>query len=214
MGSHRPYGTGEDAVSENLDRKAEASGGRRWFGSSEVTDEERALILERYRDALGRVDGRIERLLGGIDAGDPVVAFSADHGEEFGEEGYYYHQGYRRRVPDSIIRVPVVLRDIGTVGDRCSLLDLAPTLAGAAGIEVPGAWDGNDLREERTGATLTVAPWHETATVAWQDFERKVIARDADVSMIEAGEETVTEGTDVPETVERQLRDLGYSDAG
>jgi arylsulfatase A-like enzyme len=214
MGSHRPYGTGEDAVPGELDRKAEASGGRHWFGSSDVTDEERALILGRYRDALGRVDERVERLLGGIDVKDPIFAFTADHGEEFGEEGYYYHQGYRRRVPDSIVRVPVVLRGVETVGDRCSLLDLAPTLAGAAGVDVPDPWHGNDLRERETEATLTVAPWRGTATVAWQDFEHRVVARNAEVSMTDADDEAVVDGADVPEDVEARLRDLGYSGAG
>jgi arylsulfatase A-like enzyme len=214
MGSHRPYGTGTDAVPGSLDRKAEASGGRHWFGASEVTDEERAVILDRYRDALGRVDGRIERLLADLDADDPIFAFAADHGDEFGEEDYYYHQGYRRRVADPIIRVPVVLDGVDTVGDRCSLLDIAPTLAGAVGAEVPDRWQGNDLRETTTDQTLTVAPWHETATVAWQDFERKVVARDADVSMTEGDEQVAVERSEVSDEVEAQLRNLGYSDAG
>jgi arylsulfatase A-like enzyme len=214
MGSHRPYGTGDDAVPGSLDRKAEASGGRHWFGASEVTDEERAVILDRYRDALGRVDGRVERLLDALDADDPLFAFAADHGDEFGEEEYYYHQGYRRRVADPIIRVPVVLDGVDTVGDRCSLLDIAPTLAGAVGAEIPDRWQGNDLRETTTDQTLTVAPWHETATVAWQDFERKVVAHDADVSMTEGDEQVAVERSEVSDEVEAQLRDLGYSDAG
>ena len=213
MGSHRPYGTGEDAIPNALNRKAEASGGRHWFGASEVTDAERETILAAYRDALGRVDDEVRRLLRELD-GDPVFAFAADHGDEFGEEGYYYHQGYRRRVADPVIRVPVVLDGIETVGERCSLLDLAPTLAGSQGVETPEPWQGTDLRENTTDETVTVAPWRETATVAWQDFERKLVARDADVSMTEGDETVGVERADVPAEVEAQLRDLGYSDAG
>jgi len=214
MGSHRPYGTGADAIPGDLDRKAEASGGRHWFGSSEVTPTERETILGAYREALGRVDSRVERLHSELATGDAVFAFTADHGEELGEEGYYYHQGYRRRVVDSIIRVPVVLDGIEALGDRCSLLDLAPTLGGSVGADVPGIWQGNDLRERTTDGTLTVAPWHETATLAWQDFERKVVARDADVSMAEGDEEVGVERATAAGDVEARLRDLGYSDAG
>lgn len=214
MESHRPYGTGDDAIPGALDRKAEASGGRHWFGSSDVSEDERGLILEKYRDALDRVDDRVERLVSSLDADDPIFAFTSDHGDEFGEEEYYYHQGYRRRVADPIIRVPVVLDGVDTVGSRCSLLDLAPTLAGAVGAEAPDVWHGNDLRETRTEQTVTVAPWHETATVAWQDFERKVVARDADVSMVEGDEEVAAERADVSEEVEAQLQELGYTDAG
>jgi arylsulfatase A-like enzyme len=214
MESHRPYGTGEDAIPKSIDRKAEASGGRHWFGSSTVTEREREVVLEHYRDALGRVDDNVRRLLEGVDAEDPVFAFAADHGDEFGEEGYYYHQGYRRRVADPIIRVPVVLDGVDTIDERCSLLDIAPTLVGSQGIDAPEAWQGNDLRETTTEETLTVAPWHETATVAWGDFERKLVARDADVSMVEGGESVGVERADVSEDVEQQLRELGYSDAG
>ncbi|WP_436928879.1 sulfatase-like hydrolase/transferase [Halosimplex halobium] len=214
MESHRPYGRGDDAIPGSVDRKAEASGGRHWFGSSEVTDAERRTILDAYRDALGRVDDRVERVVEGIDSEDPIFAFAADHGDEFGEEGYYYHQGYRRRVADPIIRVPVVLDGVDTVGDRCSLLDIAPTLAGAVGAEVPTAWQGNDLAATGTDETLTVAPWHDSATVCWQDFDRKLVARDADVSITDDEGEVTVERTDVSEDVEAQLRDLGYSDAG
>ena len=214
MGSHRPYGTGEDAIPPKLDRRAEAAGARHWFGSSDVSDEECARIKGKYRDALGRVDDRIRRLVTDIDAEDPIVAFTADHGDEFGEAEYFYHQGYRRRVADTIIRVPTILDGVETQGDRLSLLDIAPTLASAVDVDVPGAWQGNDLTETTTEATLTVAPWHEKATVAWQDFERKLVARDADASLREGGEEVAVERSDVSDEVEQQLQNLGYTDAG
>ena len=214
MGSHRPYGTGDDAIPSKIDRKAEASGGRHWFGSSEVTDDEHGVITSTYRDALGRVDDRIERVHTEIDSEDPIFAFAADHGDEFGEEEYYYHQGYRRRVPETVIRVPVVFDGIETQGDRLSLLDVGPTLAAGAGIDAPDAWQGNDLTATTTEEAVTVAPWHEKATVAWQDFERKLVARDADVAMTEGDESVAVDRTEVADEVERQLQDLGYADAG
>jgi arylsulfatase A-like enzyme len=214
MGSHRPYGTGNDAIPPKLDRKAEAAGSRHWFGSSAVTDEERELIQRKYRDALGRVDGRIKRLMSEIDTDDPIFAFAADHGDEFGEEEYFYHQGYRRRVADTVIQVPVVFEGVETVGNQLSLIDIAPTLVEAAGLNAPPEWQGNDLTTERTEETITVAPWHEKATIAWQDFERKLVASDAAISFRENGEKITAERSDVSEEVEQQLQDLGYSDAG
>jgi arylsulfatase A-like enzyme len=214
MESHRPYGTGEDAIPPKLDRKAEAAGGTHWFGSSTVTDEETSLIQEKYRDALGRVDSRIERVMESIDSDDPIFAFAADHGDEFGEEGYFYHQGYRRRVSDTVIQVPVVLDGVDTVGDRLSLIDIAPTLAESVGIDAPEEWQGTDLTTETTEETITFAPWHEKSTVTWQDFERKLVARDADATFHEDGEEVAVERTDVSDEVEQQLQNLGYTDAG
>jgi arylsulfatase A-like enzyme len=214
MESHRPYGTGEQAIPKAIDRKAEASGTVGYFRSTDVTDDERELILRKYRDALGRVDDRIRRLLDEVDADDPIFAFTADHGDEFGEEEYYYHQGYRRRVPDTVIRVPAVFDGVETEGDRLSLIDVAPTLVGAAGVEVPNEWQGNDLRETTTDETLTVAPWHDKATVAWQDFDRKLVARDADVSMEDEEVEATVERSAVDDDVEQRLQNLGYTDAG
>ena len=214
MGTHRPYGTGSEAIPSGLDRKAEAAGGRHWFGSSTVTDEEREVIVGKYRNALGRADSQISRLVEGIEADDPVFAFAADHGDEFGEEGYYYHQGYRRRVADPIVEVPVVFDGIDVDAEWCSLLDVAPTLASAMGAAVPDDWDGTDLATGRTDHAITVAPWHDRATVAWRTRERKLVASDADVSYAEGGEAVGVESADVSAEVEKQLQDLGYTDAG
>jgi len=214
MGTHRPYGTGSEAVPTEIDRTAEAAGGRHWFGSSSVSDDDREIILGKYRNALGRTDSQISRLLESIEADDPVFAFTSDHGDEFGEEGYYYHQGYRRRVPDPIVEVPVVFDGFDVEADWCSLFDIAPTLAGAMGVAVPDSWDGTDLTTERTETAITVAPWHDKATVAWRDRERTLVASDADVSYHMDGDTVGIESADISEDVESQLRDLGYTDAG
>jgi hypothetical protein len=54
MEIHRPCGTGEEAVPVDLDRRAEAFGGR-LFGQK-ITDNEHILIDRNHRDALGRYD--------------------------------------------------------------------------------------------------------------------------------------------------------------
>ena len=204
MGTHRPYGTGEQAVPESIDRKA-------LFAPDDLTDDEQATIESRYRDTLARADDEVERLLDELDS-DPVFAFSSDHGDEFGEEGYYFHQPQRRRVADALVTVPVATRGVDADLGRMSLLDLGPTLAGTVGVDTPDEWHGRDLTTGERHTALTVAPWHNTATVGWRDFRTgtMVVGRDAEVSMRGVGEQVAVERSEIPDDLEGQLRDLGY----
>lgn len=215
MESHRPYGTGDQAVPVSLDRKSEAMGGGGLLGRGELTDEQRGLIDTKYRDALGRCDGEISRLVESLDS-DPTFAFTSDHGEELGEEGYYYHQGYRRRVPETVVTVPTVIDGIELKAERCGLVDIATTLVSAQGIDPPHEWHGVDLTEREPDSTLTIAPWHQKATVLWQNFDSRIVTRDATISYDtgdNVGEQT-TRSTEVSDELEQKLKNLGYVDAG
>jgi arylsulfatase A-like enzyme len=204
MGTHRPYGTGDQAVPEDIDRKA-------LFTPEGLTDAEQATIESRYCDALARADDEIRRLLEEVDS-DPLFVFSSDHGDEFGEEGHYFHQPQRRRVADALVTVPVASRGFDFEADRMSLLDVGPTLAGAAGVDFPDAWHGIDQTTASRRSALTVAPWHNQATVSWRDFGTgtAVVSRDADVSMTGIEGQASVERSEIPDELEEQLRDLGY----
>lgn len=212
MESHRPYGTGDQAVPVSLDRKAEMRGGR-LLGRQELTSEEWNLIDEKYRKALSRCDGEIRRLIESLDA-EPTFAFTSDHGEELGEEGYYYHQGYRRRVPDTIVTVPTVLDGIDLEAEQCGLVDLATTLVAAQGIDPPTEWHGVDLSITEPESTLTIAPWHDQATVLWQDFESRIVSRDATVSFNNNSDQEEVGRAEISDDLEKRLQNLGYVDAG
>lgn len=213
METHRPYGRGENALPRAIDRKAEAAGRSSLFTPGRITSEEEETIKSTYRSALSRTDDLIERFLKGLE-GDPNFVFTSDHGDEFGEEGYYYHQGYRRRVVDSIIQVPVVMNGFEIEVEHLSLLDIGTTIIGSLDLPIPEKWHGNNLLDEATEETITIAPWHEKATVAWQNFETKLVAEDAAVSISRAGNRVEVErGVASPE-VERRLRNLGYNDVG
>jgi arylsulfatase A-like enzyme len=203
METHRPYGTGDDAVSPELDQKA-------FFNPHGLTDAEQDEIEGKYRDSLTRADENIRHLLSAVES-DPAFVFTADHGEGFGDEGYYFHQPQLRRVDDCLVKVPVIFDGISAGDGPLSLIDLAPTITASAGGEVPDTWLGNNLLETDTTYTITIAPWHNQATVLWQDFQHRLVSTDADVAFESADTRTdVSENDDVPEGLKEQMRDLGY----
>ena len=97
-----------------------------------------------YADAqLGRVLDRL-RATGLMDR--TVVVVAGDHGEGLGEHGERTHG---MLVYDSTLRVPLVVgapgRAPATSDEPVSLVDLAPTLLGAAGVTPPQTMSGVDL---------------------------------------------------------------------
>ncbi|MFC7196158.1 sulfatase-like hydrolase/transferase [Halosimplex aquaticum] len=176
METHRPYGVGDEAMSKELDQKA-------FFKPDKLTDEEEAEIEGKYADAIRRADENIDYLLSEIDS-DPILAVTSDHGEGFGEDGFYFHQGHKRSVADFQTKVPVIFDGIDAEGPM-SLLDVPPTLVESVGVDAPASWHGTNLLESESEYAVTIAPWHDTATVAWRDYEKTFVARDADVSFEE-----------------------------
>ena len=109
-----------------------------------------ALRINQYR-TLQAVDRAVGRLLGALeDTGrleDALVIFTSDNGLLWGE-----HRWVKKEVPyEEAIRVPLVIRAdrIGTDPGRTdphlvANIDLAPTIAAAAGVPLPGV-DGRSL---------------------------------------------------------------------
>jgi len=75
-----------------------------------------------------------------------VLAFTADHGEEFLDHGDRYHAP--RKVTEELVHVPLLIRVSGIsrtepVNLPFSLLDLAPTLLEVVDAQVPGSFRGS-----------------------------------------------------------------------
>jgi choline-sulfatase len=110
-------------------------------------------LVDLYDDEIGYVDSQFGRLLAAIAraglAGDSIVVFAADHGEEFLEHGHVKHC---RTVFDSSVRVPLALRIPGVaargpVRVAASNLDLVPTLLDYLGVDAGGLpLEGRSLR--------------------------------------------------------------------
>jgi len=108
--------------------------------------------LERlYQGEIQYLDGNFGALLAKLDdlglTDDTVIALTADHGEEFHEHGGWWHG---LTLYDELIHVPLLIRWSGYVdppadGTLARHIDVAPTLIGLAGGEVPDTMQGVSL---------------------------------------------------------------------
>jgi arylsulfatase A-like enzyme len=114
---------------------------------------------QRYLDEISYLDPHVERLVRGLEAlsRPPAILLTADHGEAFGEDGYYFAHG--QSVGLDQIRVPLLYRpprasggEGRVVADPVSLLDVAPTLLQLAGVPVPESFQGRPLPLARDAA--------------------------------------------------------------
>ena len=107
--------------------------------------------LERlYRAGVRDVDRAFGEFLADLDAfglsRSGYTIFTSDHGEGFGEHERLFHTG---PVFEELIRIPMILAgpgiEPGLEAMPVTLLDLAPTLAGLAGLRLRDAWVGRSI---------------------------------------------------------------------
>lgn len=100
-----------------------------------------------YDASVHFIDGALDQLVRGLKAAgledNTLIAICGDHGEELGENGDYGHHfrlyGYNTHVPFLVIGPGM---DAQRIGAFTSHLDLAPTLAGLAGVAPAADWEG------------------------------------------------------------------------
>lgn len=121
--------------------------GRFWPVSPLRTNEQ---LLALYDAEILFMDRQLKRLLAALDElgvrDDTLVVFLADHGESFGEHGYWTH-GW---LAEEQLRVPLVLAGAGVdrparLDARVRTVDVVPTLCELFGVEVPAGLDGASL---------------------------------------------------------------------
>jgi arylsulfatase A-like enzyme len=119
-----------------------------------------AEYVDRYDEEIAHVDRSIGRLLRAITALDRdrpwLVAFTSDHGEALVERPLRFQHSHH--VWEELILVPLALRGTGIatarVTEPVSIVDIAPTLLLAAGIQVPINLDGVPLEATPSRRTL------------------------------------------------------------
>ncbi len=134
--AQRGMATPDELIKAGLDPAWFLQYSKDWYdGSIRGMDDEIARLVERLR-GLGLEDRS-------------VIAFYADHGEEFHEHGRMWHG---QSVYGELIRVPLILWGPGRIpkGSRIEepveLIDVMPTLLELSGLRVPKEAQGQSLR--------------------------------------------------------------------
>ena len=95
--------------------------------------EDPALLRRAYAANVTAAERHIAELISAVDPSTTVVAFTADHGEQLGEDGVF---GHGLSLGDRELRVPLALRGPGMapgrVGAQVSVSDLAAALLAVA----------------------------------------------------------------------------------
>jgi len=115
-----------------------------------ITETERALLVDLYDAEIRYADAIIGDFIDTLEArgllDESLVLIAADHGDAFGEHGYY---GHPRRVYEELVHVPMVL--VTPEGRSSSTnvpvenLDIAPTILDALNLTVPESFEGSSL---------------------------------------------------------------------
>ena len=120
---------------------------------------EHEAIVAAYDGEVAYADEQIGSLIAELETlgrfDDTTVVVTADHGEIFGEHNCYLH-GYHMWEP--VLRVPFIISSpslpaTGQVNDRPHThMDLLPSLANLAGIDVPGNKPGSSILDAASTA--------------------------------------------------------------
>jgi len=157
--AQRGMATPAELVAAGLDPAAYIRYSKDWYdGSIRGMDDEIGRLVERLRD-LG-LEGR------------SLLAFYADHGEEFHDHGRMWHGD---GVYGEMIRVPLILwgpRHVprgSRIEEPVQLIDVMPTLLDLSGLAVPKAAQGQSLRP------LLAAPSGGAVVAARGGWERRPV---------------------------------------
>jgi len=167
MDPHAPYYPKEEALAHMGTSSVTPFQARYWNSYWNRSDlgpkglaRHRDHIISLYDAGIRWVDGQLARLVAGLTDSsrwsDCIFALIADHGEEFLDHGGRFHPP--SQLTEELIHVPLLLRVPGA-GKRdlpkspFSMLHLAPTVVGAAGLPVPAEFRGRNLwMQVREGA--------------------------------------------------------------
>ncbi|NGM71406.1 sulfatase [Natronolimnobius sp. AArcel1] len=210
-----------------------------------ITDDERELLIALYDAEIRYNDEQIGAFLDELREREllerSLLIFTADHGDAFGEHGYYEHPRY---LHDEITHVPLLVRPPGgtkeTVETPASTLDVAATIA--AGVRSDADVEGRslfDLEDEdrtvfmqargekedshrrryalrtRDGACFCDRD-RETGALEFADCSSRSLRGELEAHVDgrvrrENGEEAVDAG-EVDEEIDRRLEALGYKE--
>jgi|GEM_PF-408229 len=171
MDPHSPYYPtekglkifGKNSLNPSRARYLNGSWSRHDIGTSRLC-RYRDEVIAMYDSGIRWVDAQIARLVEALQRfkawDNCILAFTADHGEEFLQHGGRYHAP---GLMEELIHVPLVLHVPGKQGkvlpkSPFSLLHLAPTLLASAGLPVPEKFQGHSYWPEISEGTSWFEP--------------------------------------------------------
>jgi arylsulfatase A-like enzyme len=163
MDVHEPYIPEKFYFGQEIDNEEiKKLMGKRGQNPSDISPEERKIIIDLYDNGIRYVDDKISGLLETIenlcDLNKTVLIITSDHGEALGERGYYGHCGGNKPVTlfDEMLHVPLIiwsgskeiLSDISNdlnnreFEEEIGLIDIAPLILDILGIDKPKTFMG------------------------------------------------------------------------
>ena len=120
-----------------------------WSRVDDKDPEDLQRLRDLYDERILLFDEHFERLISLLKRkklyDNTVIIVISDHGESFGEHGYFDHDGLH----EEVVRVPLIVRIPGVghkkISATVSLIDLYPTLVGMLSRENPHKMDGKNL---------------------------------------------------------------------
>lgn len=165
MDPHGPYDPPEVYVPANApDKKGRQSLFRHAVSKPDtISEEERQILLDLYDAEIQYIDDKLGAFLEELESrgilGDALVVVTADHGEAFGECGYFSHP---RQLCDELLHVPLLLYgptfEPTTYKTPVSTLDIVPTILNKFGQDVedfPGEPLLNRVTGEKDGVVFS-----------------------------------------------------------
>jgi arylsulfatase A-like enzyme len=185
MDPHRPYGIHDDDPAylgeQPPERRVRELMKQAGTDPASITEAERRLLVDLYDSDIRYCARHLERLfdaLAHLGIWEELnLVFSADHGEEFGEHGRFFHRNYPY---DELMHVPLIVKapslfDGGEhISTRRQLLDIPPTVCALHGVEPDGSFEGDHLATSDGGPTLALGQPHDTdpaVTVRTDDWK-------------------------------------------
>ncbi|WP_049898917.1 sulfatase [Halococcus agarilyticus] len=147
MDTHGPYEPPAEYARTYLDQPvsdedAQSLYQRAIADPDSITDEEREQLIDLYDAEIRYNDAGIGAFLDALRERDllerSLLVVTADHGDAFGEHGYYEHPRY---LHEELTHVPLLVRPPGgaseVVSTPVSTLDVVATIEDELGVEIP-----------------------------------------------------------------------------
>ncbi len=151
MDIHVPYCPSHDALRQIGFSKSKAFFliYKQWGITSSLTSGELRLFKKLYDLQILHIDQTLEKYLSKLtngDFGNTIIVVTADHGEEFMENGVV---GHSKHLTETLLHVPLIISGGGMkhrrISKKSSLLDVAPTIMDLVGLKSFKGFRGKSL---------------------------------------------------------------------